>query len=184
MSLHAHRKMTVDEFLTWAEGQEGRWELYNGAPCKTSPDTVGHGEVKIAVYLALRRAACTAGQPCHILGSGIGVRISDLVMYVPDASVYCGQELPDDAMEVPNPVILVEVTSPRTREMDERVKLADYFSLPSVQHYLIVDPHGPPMVHCSRQADGTLLRSVVRKGVLTLSPPGIEVAVAEMFAVA
>jgi Uma2 family endonuclease len=175
--------MTVDEFLVWAEGREGRWELYDGVPCKTSPDTVGHGEVKMAVYLALRRAARTAGQPCHILGSGIGVRISDLVMYVPDASVYCGQELPDAAMEVPNPVILVEVASPRTREMDERVKLANYFRLPSVQHYLIVDPHGPPMVHYTRQADGTILRSVVREGTLRFAPPGIEAGVKEMFEV-
>jgi hypothetical protein len=32
MSIHAKRKMTVDEFLAWAEGREGRWELYNGVP--------------------------------------------------------------------------------------------------------------------------------------------------------
>jgi hypothetical protein len=26
----ALKLMTVDEFLTWAEGQEGRWELHDG----------------------------------------------------------------------------------------------------------------------------------------------------------
>ena len=25
-------EMTVDEFLLWAEGKEGRWELHDGVP--------------------------------------------------------------------------------------------------------------------------------------------------------
>ena len=32
--------------------------------------------------------------------------------------------------------------------------------------------------------DGTILRSVVHQGTLTLSPPGIELIVAELFAAA
>jgi Uma2 family endonuclease len=183
MSTLAQRKMTVDEFLVWAEGREGRWELYDGVPYATSPDRLDHGEVKFAVYFALLKAARRASQLCHIVGSGIGIRVSDSIMYVPDASAYCGEELPDDAIEIPNPLILVEVTSPPTREIDETLKLDGYFSLPSVHHYLIVDPHGPPVVHYSRQADGVPLRSVVHEGSLTLSPPGLEVGVAELFAV-
>jgi Uma2 family endonuclease len=184
MSTPAQKRMTVDEFLVWAEGQEGRWELYNGVPYRMAPERTGHFEVKFAVQTALLRAIRRAGVPCHMLGDGAGVRISRDVMHLPDALVYCGPKLPKDTLEVPKPVILVEVASPSTRKFDATVKLAGYFSLPSVQHYLIVDPEGPPMVHYSRQADGTLLRSVVQEGALTLSPPGIEVAVAEMFAVA
>jgi hypothetical protein len=52
-----------------------------------------------------------------------------------------------------------------------------------VRRYLIVDPEGPPVIHHQRQAEGTILRSVVHEGTLTLSPPGIEVAVAETFSV-
>jgi hypothetical protein len=64
------------------------------------------------------------------------------------------------------------------------VKLNGYYSLPSVHHYLIVDPDGPPVIHHRRQPDGTILKSEAHEGVLTLSPAGMEVAVAEMFAVA
>jgi hypothetical protein len=60
--------------------------------------------------------------------------------------------------------------------------LTRYFSRPSVHHCLIVDPDGPPVTHHRRQADGTVVRSLVHEGTLTLSPPGIEVAVVEMFA--
>ena len=182
MSTLAQRRMTVDEFLAWAEGQEGRWELYNGVPYRMPPERMGHIEVKVAAYLALRQAIRRAGVLCHAVADGVGVRISRHVMHVPDALVCCGPKLPKDTLEVPNPVILVEVASPSTRRFDDTVKLNGYFSLPSVQHYLTVDPDGPPVVHHSRQPDGTILRSVVHEGALTLSPPGIEVGVAELLA--
>jgi hypothetical protein len=56
--------------------------------------------------------------------------------------------------------------------------------LASLHHYLIVDPEGPPVVHHRRQADGTIGREPVQEGALTLSPPGIELAVAELFTAA
>jgi Uma2 family endonuclease len=183
MSTLAQRKMTVDEFLVWAEGREGRWELYNGVPYAMPSERTGHVKVKGAVYLALLRAVRKAGLPCHVLTDGSGVRISQHVMHGPDAIVYCGRELPDDALEVPNPVILVEVLSPSTRRFDETVKRDGYFSLPSVQHYLIVDPEGPPIVHHHRQPDGAILKADVHEGTVTLSPPGIEVVVAELLSV-
>jgi Uma2 family endonuclease len=119
-----------------------------------------------------------------MLPDSSGIRISRHVMHIPDALVYCGPELPGDALEVPNPVIVAEVASPSTRKFDDTVKLAGYFSVPSMHHYLIVDPEGPPVTHYRRQSDGTPLRSVVHEGILTLSPPGLDVGVAELFAVA
>jgi Uma2 family endonuclease len=181
MSTLAQPKMTVDEFLAWAEGREGRWELYNGVPYAMPAERTGHIKVKFAVQTALLRAIRKAGAPCHMLADGAGIRISRHVMHVPDALVYCGAELPDDALEVPNPVIVVEVMSPSTRRFDEAVKRDGYFSLPSVHHYLIIDPEGPPVVHHHRQADGSIGRFTIEQGTLTLAPPGIELGVADLF---
>jgi Uma2 family endonuclease len=183
MSIHAKRKMTVDEFLAWAEGREGRWELYDGVPYAMAAERMRHGRVKYAVQKALEQAIRRAGLPCHMQPDGATVRISKYVAHEPDALVYCGPELADDALEVPNPVVVVEVASPSTRKFDDTVKLNGYFSLPSVHHYLIVDPDGPPVVHHRRQADGTIFKSEVHEGALTLSPPGIELVVAAMYAV-
>ena len=167
----------------WAEEQEGRWELYNGVPYAMAPERTRHIEVKFAVQTAFcrpsERQACSA----TMLVDGASVRISQDVVHEPDALVYCGPKLPGDAIEVPNPVVVVEVASPSTRKIDASLKLKGYFSLPSVHHFLIVDPEGPPVIHHRRQADGTILTSLVQEGTLTLSPPGIELSVAEMFAV-
>lgn len=159
--------MTVDEFLAWAEGREGRWELYNGVPYAMPAERTAHIAVKHAVFIALFRAVLKAGVPCQVVGDGAGVRISRHVMYGPDTLVYNGPELPGDALEVPNPVIVVEVLSPSTHKFDETVKKDGYFSLPSVQHYLIVDPEGPPVVHHRRQPDGTILRLEAHEGSRT-----------------
>jgi Uma2 family endonuclease len=182
MSTLAHRRMTVDEFLAWAEGREGRWELHNGVPYAMAAEQTGHSEVKAAIYLALRRAVRKAGLACHVLLDGPGVRITQHVMHVPDVLVYPGPKLPRSALEVPNPIILFEVASPSTRKFDDTVKRDGYFSLASVQHYLLVDPDGPPVIHYSRRAHGAILRSSAHEGTLTLLPPGIEVGVAELCA--
>ena len=36
-------KMTVDDFLAWAETQEGRRELYDGVPVAMAPERAIHG---------------------------------------------------------------------------------------------------------------------------------------------
>jgi Uma2 family endonuclease len=182
MSTSAQRRMTVDEFLVWAEGQDGRWELYNGVPYSMAPERTGHGKVKFRVQVALLRGIQNAGLSCHMLPDGATVRVSQYAAHEPDALVYCGTELPDDAIEVPNPIILVEVASPSTRKIDASLKLMGYFRLPSVHHFLIVNPEGPPIIHHRHQADGTILTQIVDDGALRLDPPGIEIAVADIFA--
>src|SRR5260370_42087422 len=133
-------KMTVDEYLAWAQGQPGRFELYAGVVYAMTPERAGHATVKFAVQTALRGAIRRSGLACHMLPDGMTVRIDRDTAHEPDALVYCGQKLADAAVEVPNPAIVVEVLSPSTRHIDASAKLAGYFRIPSVRHYLIVDP--------------------------------------------
>ncbi len=123
MSTPARRSMTVDEFLVWAEAQPGRWELYNGVPYAMAPERAGHGKVKFAVQTALVQGIRKAGLPCHMLPDGAAVRVSQRAAHEPDALVYCGAELSRDAIEVPNPVVVVEVASTSTRRIDASLKL-------------------------------------------------------------
>src|SRR5262249_12206629 len=95
--------------------------------------------------------------------------------------VYCGQKLPRSAVEVPNPVIVVEVLSPSTARTDESAKLVGYFRLPSVAHYLIIDPNGPPVVHHARQSDDTILTRIVTGGAIDMPPPGLSLRVDDIY---
>jgi Uma2 family endonuclease len=174
-------RMNVDEFLAWADGRPGRHELFRGEVYAMSPETAGHADKKAAVYIAMLTGIRALSLPCHVFPDGMTVRIDDTTAYEPDALLYCGPKLPPSAVEVPNPVIVVEVLSPSTRQFDASIKLAGYFRLPSVAHYLIVDPAQPLIVHHSRGAGDTILTHVVTDGIITLQPPGLELAVADIY---
>jgi len=184
MSALPQTRMTVDEFLAWAEGRPGRYELFRGSVYAMTPERTGHGEVKFAVQTALANAIRVRSLPCRMLPDGMTVRIDDATAHEPDALVYCGPRLATSSLEVPSPIIVVEVLSTTTRHIDATVKLAGYFRLPSVMHYLIVDPDKPLVLHHARNADGTILTRIVNDGVIALDPPGIEIAVADIYAAA
>ena len=175
------RGIDVEAFLAWMKDRPGRFELHGGAVIAMSPERLGHVNVKSAAYMALRSGIRSAGVPCHVVGDGVAVQVSDAKWYQPDALVYCGPAASSDSIKIENPTIIVEVLSPSTGHIDEGAKLVGYFSLPSVQHYLIIDPDGPPLVHHRRQSDGSILAHIIGAGHLRFDPPAIEIEVASLF---
>jgi Uma2 family endonuclease len=175
-------RMTVDEYLAWVEGQPGRYELVDGAVHAMAPERAAHAETKLAVHIAFHTGIKQRQLPCHVLPDGMTVRIDDLTAYEPDASVYCGAKLSASAIEVTNPIVVVEVLSPSTQHIDLSAKLAGYFRLPSVVHYLIVDPDQPLIIHHTRSNGDSILTRIVRDGTLVLDPPGLELALADLYA--
>lgn len=175
-------RMTVDEFLAWAEGQPGRYELADGVVYAMAPETTGHAEMKFVVQTALASAIRARRLPCHLLPDGVTVRIDNWTAYEPDALVYCGTKLAASALELPEPVVVVEVLSPSTRGVDVGIKVAGYFRLPSVAHYLIVDPVQPLIIHHERGSGDPILTHIVREGAIRLDPPALELALSDLYA--
>lgn len=166
--------MSVDDYLTWAEGQPGRYELIDGVVHPMGPERWIHARVKAAIFMAFALQIRRRGLLCHPVPDGMIVRIDATTAFEPDAMVYCGEELPPLAIVVPDPVIVVEALSTSTRDNDEGRKRVGYFTLPSLQHYLIVDPHEPLVVHHVRGDGDTIVARPMRKGTITLDPPGLE----------
>jgi Uma2 family endonuclease len=181
MSVVPKDKMTVDEYLAWAQGRPGRFELYGGVVYAMTPERAGHAKVKYAVQTALLTAIRRSGLPSHMLPDGMTIRIDQDTAHEPDALVYCGRELPESAVEVPNPVIVVEVLSPSTRHVDASAKLAGYFRVPTLQHYLIVDPDKRRVIHHARGEGEIIATRIVGEGRIPLEPPGLELTLDDVF---
>jgi Uma2 family endonuclease len=143
-------EINADEFLAWAVGQEGRLELHDGAIVAMSPERVVHSRTKGEVFLALRSAILRAGAPCRVYRGGLGLRVNSGTLFEPDAIVACGPPPHEHALEITSPMIVVEVLSPSTAAIDHGPKLMGYFSLPSVEHYLILDPERRVVIHHKR----------------------------------
>jgi Uma2 family endonuclease len=101
--------------------------------------------------------------------------------FEPDALV-CLPPTDLNTMEIPNPVVVLEVPSPSTAADDHGIKLDGNFSLASVNHYLILDPDHRVMIHHRRGHAGAIETRVLREGVVILDPPGFEAEVAAFFA--
>ncbi len=175
--------MTATEYLQWYEDQPKgkRYELVDGVPYAMSPERVRHGRIKGIAFIALRAAITKQNLPCEALPDGMSVQIDEDTVYEPDALVVCNQELDGDEIVIPNPVIVVEVLSPGTKNTDTGAKYHAYFSLPSIRHYLVIDPIAKIIMHHFRTERGTLETAVISSGLFTLSSPGLELAYSDIF---
>jgi Uma2 family endonuclease len=175
------QRLTREQFHRWAEGQTQRYERIAGEPVAMSPERIQHVRIKSRVWAALDRAIRDAGLDCEALADGVTIEVDDDTDYEPDAVVNCGPRLSPDATAATNPVIVIEVLSPSTQSIDSGDKLADYFRVPSIQHYLVVRSRRQEIIHHRRSGDAIVSRSV-NVGAIRLDPPGIVLDVAEVYA--
>ncbi|WP_245930820.1 Uma2 family endonuclease [Methylobacterium radiodurans] len=82
--------MRVDEFLVWAEGRPGRYELNAGEIVAMSPQRARHADAKFAVQTTLKSAIRRGALPCRMCLDGTTVQIDHETAYEPDALVCCG----------------------------------------------------------------------------------------------
>lgn len=173
---------TADAFIAWAmEQPSGRFELENGKVVAMAPERVGHARAKLEAVLALREAIKHAGVGCEALVDGVAVRIDEQTVYEPDALVRCGPPLSDDVVQLSDPVIVVEVLSPSSRGIDTGLKLAGYFRLPSLRHYLVISSESRVVLHHFRSDTGTIEVRILAEGTLTLNPPGLAIEIEDLF---
>ena len=174
-------ELTADEFIAWALEQPGRFELAEGQVVAMAPERVSHTRAKLDVVVALRTALASRGLDCEAMVDGVSVRIDERTVYEPDALVRCGPRAAGDAVEVNDPIVVVEVVSPSSRGVDTGAKLAGYFRLPSLRHYLVVDTEARAAIHHRRDEAGAIGVRIVHDGSLSFDPPGLEIAAADIF---
>lgn len=175
------RLFSREEYRRWCKNQvSGRYERIDGRIVAMAPERGAHIRVKSAVWLALRNAVRAAGQPCQALPDGATIETGESD-YEPDAVVNCGTPMADDAIAAPNPVVIVEVLSPGTASADTGAKLADYFQVASVSHYLIIHATRRIVTHHRRTLDG-IQTWIIRNGSIVMDPPGISITVEAIYA--
>lgn len=176
------KKMTAPEFILWSMAQpRGRYELVDGEIVAMAPERTRHNLAKLAVARAFQDAVKKAGLPCTVFTDGMTVVIDEHHAREPDAAVQCGVALDLDATVLEAPLIVVEVTSPSSARDDTDAKLVEYFSVPSIRHYLIVAPAKKAAIHHARDEHGVIGTNIARDGEIAFDPPGFRIAVRDLF---
>jgi Uma2 family endonuclease len=122
--------------------------------------------VRDAVRPALGDGPCFIEGPDQRLAVNAGLK--GWVGYYPDLAVYCTDDvhaLNSDTRI--HPTLLIEVTSKSTEKKDRGVKLEDYLTIATLEHYLIVSHARRELELWTRGADGWT-RRLATEGTLTL----------------
>jgi len=175
-----YRKLTAAKFLEWSKDQTERFELEGGRVIAMAAETAKHALMKHAATKALESGIAGAGLDCVVFPDGMTVVVDDSHVRLPDAAVQCAAFDPDSIV-LDQPIILVEEMSPSSANRDENHKLVEYFSIPSVAHYLLLSPDQRLVVHFKRAAEpGRIDTRILSEGSIDLTPPGFSVSIADL----
>ena len=141
----AIQKMTLEEFLAYDDGTDKLYELENGELI----DMPSESEVNRRVAMFLLAYFLQLGIPSYRLtmktevavsGSRVSVRVPDLLILSEELAT----EMEDASrsivlMDMPPPLLAVEVVSPNQEKRDYRYKRSEYAAR-GIAEYWIVDP--------------------------------------------
>lgn len=170
---------TLAEFHRWHAEQPDVFEFIDGAPRLMAPGSKAHTLIKSNTHVAL--AIALRDKPCRAYVDGASIETAASFL-IPDVVVECS---PTDfsTPSVAEPILIVEVASPGSEKDDLGTKERIYLALPSLQHYLIVHQSARAVVHHERRDDlGGFLTAIVRDGSIRLDPPGIALALDDVYA--
>jgi len=170
-------RITAEQFTEWALVQpEGEhYELYDGMVVRVPNENSLHGLTKGLIYHRFMQAIEDSGLRCDVYVDAMQVKIAGETVFEPDVVVRCGERMPNRASLLLDPMIAVEVLSPLSISTDLNRKREGYMLVPSLRHYLVVDPEERLIIHFRRGADGSFTETEHREEPLTLDPPGITI---------
>lgn len=112
----------------------------------------------------------------------MAVRVDDATVFELDALVPCDTRFPDDTILLTDPIIVVEVESPTTQQVDVLRKFSRYFRNSAILNYLIILSIEKTVIHHRRTSQDRVESTSFENGVLFLDPPGLELSLDALFA--
>lgn len=140
------RNYSIDEYLTFEDGSVEKHEFYNGKIVKMPGAKPFHNLIAANIIAQLIFETEKKELEYFVLTSDSKIRIERFNSFVyPDAVVVCEQieMYPGSSTVITNPLLIVEVLSPSTREYDRQGKLFEYKQIPSFKEYLRIEQNMP-----------------------------------------
>ena len=146
----ATQRLTLDEYLTYDDGSDRRYELVKGELQPMGLGTGKHGAIIKRLERLFDGQIELAQQPWIALATAVGLQSPRIdrwdTVRIPDLSVLTLEQW--DSLQSreavirlnePPPLLVVEVVSESTKSTDYRAKRAEY-SVLDIPEYWIVDP--------------------------------------------
>jgi Uma2 family endonuclease len=184
MSAMPKTQWTRDLYLEFERTSEVRHEFVGGeiyamAGASRTHTLIGWN-IGGSLFLQFGDRQCEAHQ------NDLRVRVSATGNYhYPDIVVVCGEpQLEDDAFDtLLNPIVIIEILSPSTKDYDRGTKFNDYRQIATLQEYILVNQDKPHLERYLRQPSGDwLLTDIVGlEAILRLPSIECKLALADVY---
>ena len=138
-------KMTYEEFLNFEDGTDYLYELENGELIQMASESI----LNQRIIMFLVSFLLAKGFPFNrlytkveiaVISRMVGVRVPDLVIFSDELlSIMEGASRSLITLDMPPPMLVVEVISPNQEKRDYRYKRSEY-SARGIPEYWIIDP--------------------------------------------
>jgi Uma2 family endonuclease len=141
----AIQKMTLEEFLAYDDGTDNLYELENGELISMPAESDVNQRIASFLFafflgLGIPSYRLRIGTEVAVSGSRVSVRIPDLLVLSEELAIEMnGATRSIVLMDMPPPLLAVEVVSPKQENRDYRYKRTEYAAR-GIAEYWIVDP--------------------------------------------
>jgi Uma2 family endonuclease len=150
MTVAQTKRFSFAEYLTYSDGTDTRYELVDGELLPMALGTGRHGQIIDCTYRVLSQKITDMAKPWVVVQGQVGVRVPRgaglATVRIPDVVVIKLQDwefLQDKPavidFDLEPPLLVVEVVSPSTKNIDYRTKRTEYAGR-DIPEYWIVDP--------------------------------------------
>jgi Uma2 family endonuclease len=180
MNIALQKPWTIERFLAWAEGREGRYEFDGIQPVAMTGGTVNHGIILRNLMFSL--TGKLRGTPCQPLASDVGVATRNDAIRYPDALITC-TKLTGTDRTVPGVVTIFEIVSPSSGRIDRIIKVREYAAVDSIRRYVIIESvtSGLLVLHRQNGQEPWIAVTLTADDVLDLPEVGIQIPVAALY---
>jgi Uma2 family endonuclease len=141
----ASQKMTLEEFLAYDDGTDKLYELEHGEPIEMPSESEINRRIAmfLSIYfsqMGIPSYRLTMKTEVAVSGARVSVRMPDLLVLSEElATAMDGASRSIVLMDMPPPLLVVEVVSPNQEKRDYRYKRSEYAAR-GIAEYWIVDP--------------------------------------------
>jgi Uma2 family endonuclease len=150
MTIATQRRMSLDEYLTYDDGTDARYELVNGVLVEMGAESTIN--TWIAMYLAFAFGGlgvspqrCGMKQKIQVNSQYVSARDPDLIIHSEDSALAIkGRKEACLKLNEPNPLIVIEVVSPGepgTENYDrDYINKRSEYAARGIPEYWLIDP--------------------------------------------
>lgn len=186
MSRTASQLMTVEEFFTWQQGQEERYELVDGIPeIMADPVTMmtgassQHDRITGNVFASLHNQLDVS--PCWPATADLGIRTKIRSLRRADVLVTCDEPSPT-VYEAVEPRMVVEVLSPSNKGLPWQRKIEEYRQHAKLVYLLLIDSEREQATLITRDGERWLPTDYDgREGTIELPEIGCQLPMAAVY---